>query len=109
LVGWSGVGKPEGFVVVRVHVAEDAAGCFSIRVAVVSTGAISGDDDGIAVRSARPAITVFGIRAPSEFYFIVRYAVAITEPANITSAKHESLVGDVAFEITQLIACTPNL
>jgi hypothetical protein len=109
LVGWSAVGKLEGFVVVRVHVAEDAAGCFSVRVAVVSTGAISGNDDGIAVRSALPTRAIFGIQAPSELFLIVRYAVAITDPACITSAKHESLVGDVAFEITRVVTCTPNL
>jgi hypothetical protein len=109
LIGWSGVGKLEGLVVVRVHVAEDAAGCFSVRVAVVSTGAISGDDDGIAVRSARPTPTFVGIQAPSELYFVVRYAVVIADLACITSAKHESLVGDVALEITQVITCIPNL
>ena len=110
LAGWSGVGKLEGFVVVGVHIAEDAAGCFSVWVAVVSTGAISGDDDGITVGSARLlAVTPVGFRTSYEFDFLVMLTTVITDPACITSAKHETLVGDVAFEITQVIACIPDL
>jgi hypothetical protein len=63
LVGWSGVGKLEGLVVVRVHVAEYATGCFGIRSAIVATGAIGGDDDGITVCSERPTVAISSVRA----------------------------------------------
>jgi hypothetical protein len=61
------------------------------------------------VGSARPTVAIFNRQARSELYLVIRYAVFITDPACITSAKYKSLVGDVAFEVTQVIACAPNL
>jgi len=49
LAGWTVAVHFEGFVVVRVDVEEDAAGCNGVGAAVVATGAVGGDDDCVAM------------------------------------------------------------
>lgn len=108
LAGRTAIADEEGFVVDRVDVEEDSAGCSGVGVSVVTTRAVGGDNDGFAMSLATTAVQAPGTvlaRDQSDFVVLPR---ASAHGAAIAASSHEVVSGHIAFVIAPVVGVTPS-